>query len=260
MPHLDYNASKFAGTALGDRYIIQPEPALSRLAFSTAMSGRKVGLSSPFQNMSYETEFVSPGIHCAHVSNWALVKQVREKLYREMKDGYPGYDLDYVSWVPRDILHDFTNDDISKATLAGSQSWSTIDQADLSVYVMPSPSSTNFTDLLECRLGNYSYHATFNFTYPLQFVNVKSRRWLNDPVYQDYDSAPEYWHMQASYKAIMDAFGRLVVGSSISELGDTATFKSRTAINWTTTELSITGLESLFENITFSPPSSDELT
>ena len=142
--------------------------------------------------------------------------------------------------------------------------------------VQNSPDNIHFgyQDLLDCKLYNASYQAVFNFSYPSQTIDVRSRTLLN-PVNVSKDVSGWYFsdknaadvvQMQAQricYQSIMESVGRLLVGNQLwmdgRKLLDRGNWAA-TTIDWTSRDTAQRGLEDMFQNITLSMLSSPYLT
>jgi hypothetical protein len=126
---------------------------------------------------------------------------------------------------------------------------------------------------LACSLMNASYSVRFDFKYPSQTINVTSIQHLNGvPATNSisiYDNDFMAGSAPASYQAIMDAFGRIMVGSSISShYGGVISFTTlfpATALGDLTSQVNMIApndfgpaLEELFQNMTLSLLSSTQ--
>lgn len=106
--------------------------------------------------------------------------------------------------------------------------------------------------MTECDLYNASYSVDFSFRYPDQDHDLRIVDWLNTV---DYDSSGA--EGVDSYLAVMDAFGKILVGTSsykaqYQQRNDYLTAMSMMDVEWQSGDAVRTGLEQLFQNITLS--------
>lgn len=120
-------------------------------------------------------------------------------------------------------------------------------------------------NVTECLLYNVTYSVEFTFKYPGQTREVQVTDWLNPVAAITERTRPDPATQPAvvSYTCVMDAFGKMLVGTSIkSHYGaDTAYLTSSKIldIDWTSREAVARGLEQLFQKITLSLLSDDGL-
>lgn len=127
-------------------------------------------------------------------------------------------------------------------------------------------------DMLDCSLYSASYTAFFNFSYPLQNIDIRSRTLLN-PVHASVEiqqwmnlDSPDIVKQQAQricYQSIMESFGKLLIGFTVLMYVytfTTATKWNMLSIDWTSRDTAQKGLEELFQNITLSILSNSLLT
>lgn len=73
--------------------------------------------------------------------------------------------------------------------------------------------------LVQCALKNASYKVDFDFNYPSQNVNVKELSFLNDVASftsrASTSGSHQRWSAQIAYVSIMEAYGRLLVGTNV---------------------------------------------
>lgn len=110
-------------------------------------------------------------------------------------------------------------------------------------------------NVTECILHNASYEVDFELEYPRQSREVRIADWLNPvatmrPVAQTQPAI-------ISYSAVMDAFGRILVGKSTQDMrlgSDVAYLTSWKTlhVDWKSGDEVARGLEQLFQNITLS--------
>lgn len=113
--------------------------------------------------------------------------------------------------------------------------------------------------MTECDLGNASYSVDFNFKYPELKHSVHMTEWVN--MVMAYTPSRELVDAEEnsilSYCAVMDAFGKTLVGRSLhnnrySGTSESFTSRSMMKIDLDREEPVRTGLEQLFQNITLS--------
>lgn len=255
-----------------------------RAAFGSAMTGQQLVIPAANSNMSYTLNFLGPALRC-DPAEASFIREVYEAFLDQLADPISQYR--YIAWVPVDkgqVNLNLTNNGVFLDLVS-------TDTAHL--YIIPNTSIAGpmfadgsdgssgndnihygYQDLLDCKLYNASYQAVFNFSYPSQTIDVRSRTLLN-PVnvssdvsewYFSDENAADVVQMQAQricYQSIMDCVGRLLVGYESwrdgYKLQDSGNWAS-TSIDWTSRDTAQQGLEELFQNITLSMMSSPSLT
>jgi hypothetical protein len=221
----------------------------------------------PQANASYSMDFVGPALSC-HPEDSKLLSNFT---YQGTESGDP---VSYISWVPSDQY----NANMTTPPGYGAQTNDTITLDFIStdearIFVLALLSGTTDYTFLACSLMNASYSVSFDFKYPSQIIRVTSIKHLNGvpatdsiSIYEDNfmaGSAP------ASYQAIMDAFGRVMVGSSVSShyggVTSYTTLFPATALGDLTSQPSMIApsafgpaLEELFQNMALSLLSSTQ--
>lgn len=251
-----------------------------RVGYSCATGGEILNIPAPDSNATFTLQFHGPALRCDPADEGLISEVYQEYLDRltSIEDAYY-----YISWVPglagranltdanntldtvsTDAAHIYVipNTTVSGPVFAGGQN------------LTSSVTHFGYQDLIDCKLYNTSYEVFFNYSFPTQNIAVRDRKILNpinvttdiDEWYYTTSNTPSTVQRQAeriSYQAIMDAFGRLLVGSERQRDGFTITDHSSWAmlsINWTTQETAERGMEELFQNMTFSMMSSEALT
>jgi hypothetical protein len=114
----------------------------------------------------------------------------------------------------------------------------------------------------ECLLYNATYSVDFAFQFPGQSRDLRIVNWLN-PVATMTRSNPDTEPAVMSYTAIMDAFGKMLGGTSTkSRFGDQKTYLTSANVldvDWSSGEAVARDLEQMFQNITLSLLSDDRL-
>ena len=269
-------------TFVGTDYV-GPSSHLLRVAFGSAMTGQQLVIPVAHSNISYTLNFHGPALRCVPAEA-SFVHKVYEAYLEKLAD--PVNQYRYFAWVPIDAGRvNLTNNDSPSLDLVS------IDTAHL--YVIPntsivgpmfaddggeqnSPDDTHYgyQDLLDCKLYNASYQADFNFSYPSQTIDIRSRTLLNlvnvsrdvsDWYFSDKNAADvvQKQAQRICYQSIMDSVGRLLVGYQLwmdgYKLADRGNWAA-TTIDWTSRDTAQQGLEDMFQNITLSMLSSPYLT
>jgi hypothetical protein len=262
---------------------IGPSPDTQRTSFGSAMTANILSIAQAQPNMTYSLDFFGPAIRCDHADE-GLINAV----YDSYMDIYTGVEDEYryMAWVPQ-VADDPGNLSTAfKTNPSGSTDESfTLDVVSpdaAHLYIIPNTSVSGpmyvggipitsddmhygYQDLLDCKLYNASYKVLFNFTFPTQSVMVGARDLVN-PVnvstniaswYSSDVSGGRNTHeaQRISYQAIMDSFGRLLVGQEWWRDGFVTTIESSWKmmnIDWTTRDGAQKGVEQLFQNITLS--------
>ncbi|EON69666.1 hypothetical protein W97_08918 [Coniosporium apollinis CBS 100218] len=266
VPQLAYNWPAWAVYGLSGQGYIEPSMEVARIALATAMSGEILTIPSHHRNSTYQLQFFAPAIKCTP-PNATFVEQIRDAFSAAYfgTGGFPAY----TSWVADSPYYGQLNFSMGLR----QEAYKTLDESSpdaSTLYVMgnaPGQSTRNESVYVhECKLYNASYHVDLNFTYPSQSINLVAFQYEH-PVrgwgQRDYDETSQQTHnisegnaRNLTYRAAMDAFGKVLVGEAIlSHYGYTRshyTLYAYTAINWTTAATSKWGLEQLFQNITLS--------
>jgi hypothetical protein len=284
VPQPVFNATNYGQVqGGGGGSLLSPDPRMLKLAFNTASAGKSVALTSSYPNETYHLDFVGPAVRCGPANDSII--QNMTALFGNAQNalGSSGNVMEYFSWVEGD-------EQTWNASYKGA--YSTLDQTDddaARVYVMTNFAFWNVTRLVngttgqnltlsngtqstylevtqvnvtECRLYNVSYGVDFRFQYPLQDRNITIKDWMHGvPAVSNSNPAfsPDSNDTEAaiiSYSALMDAFGRLLVGqSATSHYGINIPMYTSYPImdiDFTQAETIERGLEQLFQNFTLS--------
>ena len=284
VPQPAYNATYFGNITYEDN-IVTAGALLYKLAYNTAAAGQPVALSSEFQNETYSLTFDGPAVKCVSASQ-SLVQKM-SKIFDTNKLGGSAYQ--YASWVPGKgnepampgpsalewtptLGHfgstlDETSDDAARIfvmTNTGYWTKTVLSQAD------------NYTDhamvlnVTECQLYNATYEVDFAFQYPNQTRHISISKWLHPIPPPTWDFGYNYRSSNAtaskllSYMCMMQAFGKLLVGYSKNSQYDQASLAKYSSwqimdIDWSRGPAVQSGLEALFQNLTLSMLSNDNL-
>ncbi|KAM7187440.1 hypothetical protein V8F20_010965 [Naviculisporaceae sp. PSN 640] len=286
VPQLSYNVSRYAQNQLtsGNYAFTEASGDVRRVAFASATSGSILPIPHPFVNMTYTLSFPGPAIQCGP-ANDTVVAALTKTLPRFSGTG--GSVL-YLSWVgdtaitapflfpatwnistwgpeqpPRGTL-DSISDDAAKLFVMSGQG--------------PRPATTRagdrdynpFSNVTCCTLHNATYTTRFTFDQAVgQRIEMLDLRLdallpvLDQPASSvDGIQPAEGEHM--AFQAVMDAVGKLLVGS---EHGRTPTTSSTvgtsfklSSVRWESFEETQRDLEELFRNATLSMFASRALT
>lgn len=268
VPYPYYNYTEF-GTYSGQGIYAQAATALIRLVHTSSTSGAVLEMSPSIQNTSYfySTQFYGPGITCMPASQ--EVKDNARPWVTLSEDAYT-----YVAFVPGHNDHDYSVLNSSSHILSAVDSGNLYVSMDgvsrdaSRIYIILNSIDTTF----ECHLGNFSYDTDVQFASreqqtivtKEQMQNNVSAHWGNPDLDPEDARAGTTFSDLLSYTAIMDAFCGILVGYSYAShyggISDYQTLKSFTAVNWTTQETAMRGLEDLFRNVTLGILSVPELT
>jgi hypothetical protein len=279
-PQLYYDPNHYASLQIeGTQDYVDPSPDTLRTAFGSAMTGQIQGIAQESPNMTYTLDFFGPALTC-ELADAAFISRVYDSYMKDI--GPDGYMYSYLSWVPSNP----GGLNSSNLTSMLKEIMPTLDLVSpdaAHIYVIPNTSYVGpifvgqeqmsfddqhygYQDTLECKLYNASYRAFFNLTFANQAIEVQSRELLNPVnVSKDIEAwTPGNTHQEQRicYQSIMDAFGRLIVGSETKKNGRAQTVGSwnMMAIDWKTRNGTQQGLQQLFQNITLSMLSTPALT
>lgn len=262
-----------------------PSSATTKIAYGSAMTGQILPIPASQSNLTYVLSFTGPAIRCEPASA-RLINDTYTAYRKQISMGIEN-EYHYLSWVP------VGENPANLSLLNGvALDFSSSDAAH--IYIIPNTSVSGpvygggmdftssldhfgYQDLLDCSLYNASYTVFFNFSYPQQKIDIRSRKLLN-PVHVSLDIRDWYYsqfsskslsHMfkqqaqRISYQSIMEAFGKLLVGYSWIRDGynvNSGTSWTMLSIDWTSRDATQKGLEELFQNITLSMLSTSSLT
>lgn len=295
VPQLYYNDTNFGqfhNPGLAPQTGIVTEFRIYALAYRAAASGQPVPLSPLYPNVTYRLAFYGPAVKCAASTDRASIRNISIAADHDLniESG-----CNFVSIVGRSsgLTSSKTLEDLDKSTLdmgSGNASfvtvmtrqgnWSRKFDVDTSldsdyaidpfqevpidsssepshtIEVRSEPKYATEANVTECQLYNASYTVDFSFRYPEQSHAIQVTEWLNTVSY-DMVSREVQTEEATSYLAVMDAFGKMLVGSSCYKghhgiTVETSTSWSMLKIDWEDGAAVRNGLEQLFQNITLS--------
>jgi len=262
----------------GTEAYMGPSNLVSHLGTSSAIQGQILQIPAPFPNASYTMTFPGPAISCSAGDPTMLIQH-----YKQFVNNPSNPLLAYISWVPSKLYSNLSALPDYSSSSDGNWMDSTLDifstdSARIYVFVPLSQIIDGPYLLLSCSLKEAYYSVSFDFNYPLQNVTVTSLDIGKDiPAKANFfddnsvsSSAQKNVQKLLSYQAIMDAFGRILVGytttSGYLDYGlnkTTGSLLHMTAVNseFGPSANATLGpaLERLFHNITLSMLSSVEL-
>jgi hypothetical protein len=266
VPQPHFNMTNFGTLQFsGGQSAISGNTRILKLAYRIALVEQPAPLNSTFRNETYHLDFHGPAIKCAS-ANDSLVKSVTIKCGTAL-GASSGNPIDFISWAAGDELLRVMNKTEEAATL----DMTSTDAARL--FVMTSTGNWTKTlnatsngisysyrqvNVTECLLYNASYNVDYKFEYPAQTRELQITDWFNPvaAITQFTRPNPATELAVVSYTSIMDAIGKMLVGSIVrSHYGaDTAYLTSSKILNidWTSGEAVARSLEQLFQNITLS--------
>jgi hypothetical protein len=266
IPQPHFNMTNFGERQTsGGLHLVSGDPRIYRLAYYAGASGQPVPLKSTFPNETYHLFFQGPAIKCTS-ANDSLVNNITLN-YGKIASGFGGSPdtIEFISWAAGSELSrvmsnqrtetlDMTSTDAARLfVMTNTGHWSKTRNCTRGEFTF----QYTQVNVTECLLYNATYSVEFIFEYPGQRRELQITDWLN-PVATITQSLPnpETEPAIVSYTAIMDALGKMLVGSSIqSHYGpNTAYLTSSNILNidWSSGEAVVTGLEQLFQNITLS--------
>lgn len=275
VPQASFNSNTYA--QVGPNGYNYPSDLVYKIAYAAAMSAQPVALPSAHQNQTYYLSFFGPAIRCSSAES-GVIEAVSTTL---AETNNPSLSVVFVSWVG-DNDHSLLDPNRSAEngwlttgpwdSYYKAQDQSSSDAA--RIFVMTSMAGRwggTQVHIAECLLHNATYSVNFTFQYPQQtikpsisqYLNLISQTDLDDVVDADGNATSSAIY---SYTAIMEAFGKLLVGASI--YGNSSGHTTQTVyssysylrINWNETKNIPRDLEQLFQNITLSMLSNDTLT
>jgi hypothetical protein len=284
VPQPSYNNSTYFGQPTFSLTTgIAPVALVYKLAYNTAAAGRPVALSSEFQNETYSLTFDGPAIKCASAGE-SLVRNVSSQFNR-YRPNSPWFG--YISWVPGympavskhplslssswldpasfEATLDETSGDVARIfVMTNTGSWSNTITINATSYShgfgnSTAPEQIFLANVTECQLYNATYAVNFTFQYPNQTCEVSISKWLN-PVKPESAKLAANFNQPSdriSYLSMMQAFGKLLVGYSYTDMNVVSPLAVYTSwqivdIDWSKGPAVQSGLESLFQNFTLS--------
>ena len=282
VPQPLYNATNYGYMqAGGGGYALTTDPRLYRLAFNTASAAQPIQLRSAFPNETYHVQFDGPAVRCIP-ANDSIVYNLTYYHGDTLNAGSSGNRDKYLAWVPGneealnssyveqfDTLDQTSVDTARIFIMTNLGFWNVTrltQQLDYATTLTNGSDSTYVeqrqVNVTECQLHNATYEIDFRFQYPEQTQNVSISQWLNpvaaagfyNPVGSTADNATAATII--SYSAMMDAFGRMLAGSSseshYSIERPLYTSYGIMSVDWADGTAVQRGLEQLFQNFTLS--------
>jgi hypothetical protein len=265
VPQPDFNMTNF-GTrqSSGGQSLVSGDSRIYKLAYHAGSSAQPVPLESTFANETYHLDFEGPAVKCMS-ANDSLVHKITID-HGTVLSASSGNPIELLSWVagdePSDVVHekgattlDMTSPDAARLfVMTNTGNWTETLSADSNGM----PYHYRKVNVTECQLYNATYSVDFVFNYPGQSRDVRIAGWLN-PVATITELTrpnPATEPAVVSYTVIMDAFGKMLVGTSAkSHYGADRAYLTSSKIlhiDWSSGEAVARGLEQLFQNITLS--------
>lgn len=272
VPQLQFN--NFSNYFSGGGRDVKVKPRVSKLAYLTAITAQPIAIASSQPNETYHRDFYAPAIRFAPSANGTWVQNITIELARQVQGGSGA---SYLSWAGGQ--HSFPLEDYDYTPLDEASP----DASRIFFVTTAGNSSTeyNFTDaygdwspkrptvmqlsVIECILHNASYSVDSTFQFPSQNHEMTISRWNNPIAAYDLASAflEDLYDRTVSYLAVMRAFGKLFVGTGFwDHYGSDDTYSSifdLIHINWENRKSLPQQLEQLFQNITLSLLSDNNL-
>lgn len=263
VPQIDFDNSDYVIWGYEDAFSSASD-TVAQIAISTSAQGSLLSILPPAANSSYATTFYGPAISCVPANRTAV--SALENASSIIVGG--GQQVLYAAWVAG-FTFNLTSPNLepANASVLGGGNYA-IDQysedfARLFVY--------NYDPLFAftCGLFNRSYSASFNFSSGDQQVTVHTSENLNGVSFSQFPEVESVAGVNltnpgpaAAYIALMEALGRILVGSIVSgDPGDDTEAPVLTSIRDTKLNDLREGpnhtifggaIEQLFENITIS--------
>jgi hypothetical protein len=216
-------------------------------------------------------DFEGPAVKCMSADDSMIYNMtISHGTTLQASSGNP---IELLSWVAGDVPSgifyengagtlDITSTDAARLfVLTNTGNWSETLSADSNGM----PYQFRKVNVTECLLYNATYSVDFIFEHSGQSRELQIADWLNTvgTMTGSLESNLETKRAVGYYTEIMDAYGKMLVGSSTSSYyGAGHAYLARAkilSINWSSGEAVATGLEQLFQNITLSLFSEDGL-
>lgn len=268
VPQPDYNETLFGNIPIGPGFAT--EPRIYALAYRAASAAQPVPMTPLYPNASFTLDFYGPAVRCAPSTDAASIRNISITFSPTLGSGGG---IAFASWVGAtnnsqwtrsdgyedESTLDLNSPDASRITIVtNTGNWSRGYEYDHQLTGKQYALQANVT---ECDLYNASYSVNSTFRYPNQSHDIGIVEWLNK-----ISSKSTLTHKDTiPYLAVMDAFGKILVGTSEynSRYGsktDYLTSMSMIQLDWEYGEQVRHGLEQLFQNITLSLLSDNILT
>lgn len=246
----------------GNQFLVSGDAKIYKLAYLTSISGQPMPLKSIYPNQTYHLDFEGPAVKCMS-ANDSLVYNITID-HGTVLSASSGNSIELLSWVagdePVDVVRekgastlDVTSPDAARLfVMTSTGNWNETLSADSNGM----PYQYRKVNVTECQLYNATYSVDFVFNYPDQSRNLRTVNWLN-PVATITELTrpnPDTESAVVSYTAMMEAFGKMIVGtSSKSHYGahkGYLTISSLLNIDWSSSETIARDLEQTFQNFT----------
>lgn len=287
VPQLSYNASTWAvaGPISSDRAFWSASSDMQKAGFAAAVTGQVVGALHTYANQTYSLDFHAPAIQCSAAND--SVQAAGETFFRGY-DGSGGH-FAYYSWVGGDDHGVLSQVNASSSSGTSTDStWQSLDMVSTDaarIFILSSmDSNVSLGNMVtECVLHNATYSVDFSVQGGVPSA-VVSQLTVNEelPAMQSIlgsaEPESEIGHeigygpgvsndgTHYSYQAVMDVYGKLLVGYAITQSSATANgmqvyYSSfqRTSVHWYDMNQMRADLETLFQNITLSMFSNSNL-
>jgi hypothetical protein len=228
---LDFNRSSYAQFSQNPDYIhydyTAPQYLLDKVSRATAAGGEILPAPAPAVNSTYDYDFYGPSLSCQNASKQILSDFSSALSLQSLATYY------YIAWAPSssNTISDLQND--LETSFSGVNTLDhTNNPAVLFIASRPVPPrnklpSDNWT-LLQCSLVNTSYAITFTNQNGIQTANITKSDKLEGIAAiagikidsSTKDISPHNWQRTIAYQSILDAFGRLLVGSIAQTTGN----------------------------------------
>lgn len=243
------------------------------------MTGQILSISQSQPNMSYTLEFIGPALSCDH-ADAGLIREVNSSYARLSENISLITMYYYAAWVPKagfdrtdlsfirngtDIILDRTSSDAAHLYIIPNTSAAAFFGAGSSLEHGSDDIHYGYRDLLDCKLYNASYQVFFNFTFPSQSIDVRSRELLNPVNGSNWAGlTPGREEQRICYQAVMESLGDMIVGyegfETAQMLSSSGSKWDLMPIDWTNREKTRKGLEEVFQNMTLSLLATPSLT
>jgi hypothetical protein len=255
VPQLSYNSSTWAtiGPFSSSDQFWSASADVQRAGFAAATGDAPVGALHAYDNETYHLDFYSPAIQCSTANNTVLDGVEKTAKGHTGSGGHYAYS----SWVGDDD-HGFLTENL---TLGSTWKSLDVDSTDASrIFVFSALGGVfSYRNVSECLLYNASYSVDFsiqngNSIATLQQLTLHEKLTSLDRL-RSHDLFNYQYSLQYSYQAVMDVFGKLLVGYGYAQNSGTQVYYSsfqRTYVNWNELEKTQRDLETLFQNITLS--------
>ncbi|EHK48781.1 hypothetical protein TRIATDRAFT_93783 [Trichoderma atroviride IMI 206040] len=250
VPQVDFTSLNFAELhfwpSLSPVYAYRnPQYPVLKVVAESMVGSRILPISSPYQNATWLLKFPGPALSCESIDNSSILYKNITNNILVAGEKYQDYSFNYISWVPK-VLSDYYSPQISSLpfpnillndnntkyeppsqTLGPILPWG----ASLTLLIAALPGMLNSSSngyrqdfdrianmtVTRCMMYNTSYVANFTYIDNIQSINVTTQGSFNNITAQDAVAGAVMLHYMDTfaYQAIMDAFGRMLVGSIV---------------------------------------------